>query len=69
MPELLAGLLTEHLGQLHTPQTLRLIRARLLRVPLEEPEHALLMQQATAANLSMEDYARGLIRTVLHGHS
>ncbi|MGW3569619.1 hypothetical protein ACWDSL_38135 [Streptomyces sp. NPDC000941] len=68
VPDLLAGLLTEHLGQLHTPQSLHLTRARNLRVPLEEPEHLVLMQRATAANLSAEDYVRGLIRTALRDH-
>ncbi|MEV5774207.1 hypothetical protein AB0L49_23605 [Streptomyces antimycoticus] len=68
VPELLAALLTEHLGQLHTPQSLRLLRARHLRIPLEELEHLVLIQRATAANLSVEDYVRGLIRTVLRDH-
>ncbi|MFE9007382.1 hypothetical protein ACFYOY_35580 [Streptomyces sp. NPDC007875] len=68
VPELLAGLLTEHLGQLHTPQSLRLLRPRYLRIPLEELEHQVVMQRATAANLSAEDYVHRLIRTALRDH-
>ncbi|GAA3372088.1 hypothetical protein GCM10017744_102150 [Streptomyces antimycoticus] len=49
-------------------QSLRLLRSRYLRIPLEEPERLVLIQRATAANLSAEDYAHGLIRTALRDH-
>jgi hypothetical protein len=68
VPQLLADLLSEHLGERHTPQSLELIRTRDLRVPLEEAEHCALLRKAAAANLRPEEYALALLRSALSAH-
>ncbi|MEU1628197.1 hypothetical protein ABZ746_23275 [Streptomyces sp. NPDC020096] len=66
--QLLADLLSAHLAQPYTPQSLGLVRARDLRIPLEEAEHAALLHRAAAANLPPEEYARALLRSALSSH-
>ena len=68
VPQLLADLLSAHLEQPYTPHSLGLVRARDLRVPLEESEHAALLRRAAAANLPPEEYARALLRSALSFH-
>jgi hypothetical protein len=65
VPHLLADLLSERIGEPRTPQSLHLVRARDLRIPLEEAEHSALLLGARAANLPPEEYARALIRSAL----
>ncbi|MER5972331.1 hypothetical protein ABT112_21755 [Streptomyces sp. NPDC002055] len=63
--QLLADLLSEHLGQPCTPQSLQLTRCPVLRVPLQPREHAALLQQSKASNLPPEEYAGQLLRSAL----
>ncbi|MEU9371499.1 hypothetical protein AB0D71_44135 [Streptomyces avermitilis] len=65
VPEVLAALLTEHLGRLCSPQSLGIAPARSVRVTLEETEHQALAANATAVNMPVEDYARALLRSAL----
>ncbi|GGZ05761.1 hypothetical protein [Streptomyces poonensis] len=65
IPALLAELLSEHLGQLHTPEELRLTQNRPLRINLEHTEHRSLATAAAAANLRPEEFVRALIRAAV----
>ncbi|GGL17878.1 hypothetical protein GCM10010094_93430 [Streptomyces flaveus] len=65
VPTLLAELLTEHLGQPYTPESLGLAPGRRVRVLLEAAEHEALVAVAAAANVSVEEYVRALLRSAL----
>ncbi|MEU9286455.1 hypothetical protein AB0D57_17465 [Streptomyces sp. NPDC048275] len=65
VPELLAALLTEHLGQPYHPQSLGIAPLRSVRVPLEEAGYQALKANAAAANMPVENYARALIHSAL----
>ncbi|MFD7769851.1 hypothetical protein [Streptomyces sp. NPDC059787] len=67
VPELLAALVTDHLGELHTPQSLGIAPARSVRIPLEDDEFRHLVRHAGAANMPVEIYAQALLRSVLSG--
>ncbi|WP_405537538.1 hypothetical protein OG787_32410 [Streptomyces sp. NBC_00075] len=65
VPELLAELLAEHLGQPYTPQSLGIGPARSLLVLLDPQEHRTLTANAAAANMPVEHYAHALLRKAL----
>lgn len=65
VPELIAELLSERLGQAYTPQRLGLAPPVSVLVPLDEHEHQALAAHAAAANLPVEYYAQALIRLAL----
>jgi len=65
VPEILAGLLSERLGQPYTPQLLRLASGRRVRVLLDAAEHEALVAVAAAANVPVEEYVRALLRSAL----
>ncbi|MFG2022313.1 hypothetical protein [Streptomyces sp. NPDC048825] len=65
VPELLAGLLSERLGQSYTPELLRLAPGRRVRVLLDAAEHEALVAVAAAANVPVEEYVRALLRSAL----
>ncbi|MFB7085744.1 hypothetical protein [Streptomyces sp. NPDC056296] len=61
MPEILADLLTEHLGQAHTPQTLGIAASHRVIVLLTEPDIRALAERAAAHNMSLERFAQKLL--------
>ncbi|MET9461956.1 hypothetical protein ABZY05_44195 [Streptomyces canus] len=65
VPVLLAGLLSERLGQPCTPESLRLAPGRRVHVFLDAAEHEVLVAVATAANVPVEEYVRELLRSAL----
>jgi hypothetical protein len=65
VPELLAELLTEHLGQAYTPQRLGIATPLTVLVPLDVREHQALAEHAAAANVPVEHYVQALLRTAL----
>jgi hypothetical protein len=65
VPDLLAELLTEHLGRPLTPQLLGIGPARGLLVLLEPHDYRALEVKAAAANMPLERYAHALIRDAL----
>jgi hypothetical protein len=65
VPELLAELLTEHLGRPSTPQMLGIAPARGVFVPLDEVEQLALATAAAAANMPVEQYAKALLSSAL----
>ncbi|MEW2117682.1 hypothetical protein AB0945_21325 [Streptomyces sp. NPDC005474] len=67
VPELLAALLTEHLGQPYTPRLLGIAPVHSVCISMGEIEHQALLSKAAAANLPVEDYARALLRSALSG--
>ncbi|MEH0415907.1 hypothetical protein [Streptomyces sp. B21-083] len=67
VPELLAALLTEHLGQPYTPRLLGITPVHSVCISMGETEHQALLSKAAAANLPVEDYARALLRSALSG--
>jgi hypothetical protein len=65
VPDLLAALLTEQLGQPYTPHLLGITPAPSVCISLREIEHQALLAKAAAANMPVEDYARALLRSAL----
>lgn len=65
VPDLLAELLTEHLGQQYTPQGLGIGPARSVLVLLDPQEHRALAANAAAVNMPVEQYAHALLRRAL----
>lgn len=65
VPELLAGLLTEHLGQPYTPALLGIGPTHAVLVVLNEDEHQELARRAAAANRTLEGLAGALLRHAL----
>ncbi|MCX5261783.1 hypothetical protein OOK27_47980 [Streptomyces canus] len=65
VPDLLAELLSERLGQHCTPELLRLTPGRRVHVFLDAAEHEALVAVATAANVPVEEYVRELLRSAL----
>ncbi|MGW6911746.1 hypothetical protein [Streptomyces sp. NPDC054940] len=65
VPELLAELLSERLGQAFTPQRLGIAPSLSVLVPLDEHEHEALAEHAAAVNVPVEHYAQALLRLAL----
>ena len=65
VPHLLAELVTEELGRLHTPQSLGIAPSYGILVALNEHEHQTLAEQAAAANMPVKRYAQALLRAAL----
>ncbi|MBK3639473.1 hypothetical protein [Streptomyces sp. MBT33] len=65
VPQLLADLLTEELGQPYTPQSLGIAPSYGVLVALDEHEHQALAEHAAAANMPLEHYAKALLRLAL----
>lgn len=65
VPEILAELLTERLGQSHTPQSLGIAAARKVVVPLAEHHLHALAERAAAHNMPLERYAQKLLTAAL----
>ncbi|MFJ4800145.1 hypothetical protein [Streptomyces murinus] len=65
IPDLLADLLTEHLGQPYTPVNLGIGPAHAILVVLNETEHQALARHAAAANLTLARLAGALLRNAL----
>lgn len=65
VPELLAELLTEHLGQPYTPRLLGIGPARSVVVFLDEQEHHALALNAAAANMPVKHYIQFIVRNAL----
>ncbi|MEV0487380.1 hypothetical protein AB0I69_43110 [Streptomyces sp. NPDC050508] len=65
IPQLLADLLTEVLGQRYTPQSLGIAPSYGVLVALDEHEHQALAEHAAAANMPVKSYAQLLFRLAL----
>ncbi|MFE9553110.1 hypothetical protein ACFYOD_06460 [Streptomyces sp. NPDC006703] len=69
VPELLAELLSQYLNTRFTPASLELLRRRSLHIALGEEDHAALLRQAAAVNVSATEYTCLIVRAVLRGQN